>query len=147
MQVFMACMIGGLLVLNLAQVLTRYLIKYTIVWLNDINIFLLLWLTCIAMPWLWLNRKHLAMDYADKLIPPGIMGILQHVTGAAAGLMSIGLFMSAVKAFQANRGLVATTLGWEDSFRYLPFIVSALLWLLCIVLDEIRRILEGRGDK
>ena len=145
MQVFMACMIGGLLTLNLTQVLTRYLIKYTIVWLNDLNIFFLLWLTCIALPWLWLNRKHLMMDYADKIIPPAVMRILQHIIGVAAAIMAVGLTVSAVSAYKANCGLVATTLGWDEGARYLPFIVCGVLWFICAVLDEIRRISDEKG--
>lgn len=147
MQVFMACMIGGLLTLNLMQVLTRYLIKYTIVWLNDMNIFFLLWLTCMALPWLWLNRKHLAMDYADKIIPAGIMRVLQHIISIAACLIAVGLFLSASSAYRANTGLVATTMGWDESARYLPFIVCAVLWLICTVLDEMIRIREEKGER
>ncbi|GEM_PF-5255630 len=147
MQVFMACMIGGLLFLNLLQVLTRYLIKYAIVWLNDLNIFVLLWLTCIALPWLWLNRKHLAMDYADKIIPPPAMRILQHAISVAACVVAVGLLFSALSAYRSNSGLVATTMGWDESARYIPFIVCAVLWFICAVLDELKRIADERGER
>lgn len=147
MQVCMACLIGGLLTLNLVQVTTRYFIKFTILWLNDLNIFFLLWLTCIALPWLWLNRKHLAMDYADKLIPPAVMRVLQHIIAIAACVVSVGLLMSARSAYRSNSGLVATTLGWDESARYLPFIVCAVLWFVCAVIDEARRIRDERDER
>ena len=147
MQAFMACMIGGLLFLNLLQVLTRYLIKYAIVWLNDLNIFVLLWLTCIPLPWLWLNRKHLAMDYADKIIPAPAMRILQHVISVAACVVAVGLLFSSLSAYRSNSGLVATTMGWDESARYLPFIVCAVLWFICAVLDELKRIADERGGR
>ena len=147
MQAFMACMIGGLLFLNLLQVLTRYLIKYAIVWLNDLNIFVLLWLTCIALPWLWLNRKHLAMDYADKIIPAPAMRILQHVISVAACVVAVGLLFSSLSAYRSKSGLGATTMGWDESARYLPFIVCAVLWFICAVLDELKRIADERGGR
>lgn len=147
MQVCMACLIGALLVLNLTQVVTRYFIKFTIVWLNDLNIFFLLWLTCIALPWLWLNRKHLAMDYADKIIPAPVMRVLQHIIAAAAMVVAVGLCISASAAMKSNSGLVATTLGWDESMRYLPFVICAILWFICALIDEMRRIRDEKAGK
>ena len=147
MQLCMACLIGALLALNLLQVTTRYFIKYTLVWLNDLNIFFLLWLTCIALPWLWLNRKHLAMDYADKLIPKPVMRVLQHIIAFAAMIVSVGFFFSARSAAASNTGLVATSLGWDESMRYVPFMVCAVLWFICSALDEVRRIRDEKAER
>lgn len=147
LQVCMAVMIGALLALNLTQVVTRYFIKYTIVWLNDLNIFFLLWLTCIALPWLWLRRKHLMMDYADKIIPKPAMRVLEHVIAFMAMGVSVGLMVSASMAVKSNTGFVATTLGWDEGVRYVTFIVCGGLWLVCAIIDELRRIRDAKLAK
>ena len=145
LQRIVAIVIFLMFVLNLIQIVTRYVAQYSIIWLNDAIILSLLWMCCLGIPWLWLTRKHLVMDALDKYLPKKGLTYLQVFNSALATVFAVLLTISAYSAYQLNSGIIASAAGFDESVRYVPFIVSGVLWVVCAILDLIRAVKEVKG--
>lgn len=148
LQRIVALVIFAMFVLNLVQIVARYVAQYSIIWLNDVIILSLLWMCCLGIPWLWLTRKHLVMDALDKYLPPKGLAYLQVFNSVLAAVFAVLLTISALSAYEINYGMIASAAGFDESIRYIPFIVSGVLWVICSILDLIRAIWEVKhfGD-
>ena len=140
LQRLIAVIIAILFAVNLLQVIARYVANHAFVWVNDVTIVGLLWMVSFACPWLWLIRRHLQMDFADAFIPRKVMRVVEIIVGVAAIIMAGMLTVSAVAAFKVNTGFVASVIGFDESFRYVPFIISGILWVICGLLDLVKRL-------
>lgn len=146
LQRLIAVIIAILFAVNLIQVIARYVANHAFVWVNDVTIVGLLWMVSFACPWLWLIRRHLQMDFADAFIPRSVMRVVELVVGVAAIVMGGMLTVSAVEAFKVNTGFVASVIGFDESFRYVPFIICGILWVVCGLLDLAKRLRDFRKE-
>ncbi|GAA6297022.1 hypothetical protein F220043C3_54560 [Enterocloster asparagiformis] len=145
LQSVIALILFLLVTLNVVQVVTRYVVNFVIIWLNDAVILGLLWMCALGLPWLWLERKHLMMDYADKFFSRALMKKIELITDVLAIVAAVLLTMASLAAFRSNSGFVATAMGYDESFRYVPFITSGILWVICALIDLLKRIKEARN--
>ena len=147
LQRVVALIIFLLFVLNLVQVVLRYVMKTGILWANDAIILGLLWMCCLGVPWLWLTRQHIVMDAVDAYLSPKVLKYLQIMNSVLATICSVMLTMSAVAAYRVNTGFIATAAGFDESLRYLPFIVCGVLWFVCAIIDFLKGIQEVRRNE
>ena len=144
LQVCIALIIFTLVALNGIQVILRYATKSGIVWANDFQVYCLYVIVSLSIPYLWLERKHVVMDYADKIFSPKVLEWLARICDVwACGIGSL-MFYSAYRAFLSNRGMITNSLGYDESLVYLPFMIGAVPWVFSAVIDLIKRFKEGK---
>lgn len=142
LQIGIAVIIFMLVALNSVQVVMRYAMGTGFVWANDFQIYCLYVIVSMAIPYLWLERKHVCMDYADKIFPPKVLSLLEKICDVWAGVVAVLMFISASKAFQSNKGMVTNALGYDESMVYVPFMVCAVVWLVAVAIDLYKRVKE-----
>lgn len=104
LQSVIALILFLLVTLNVVQVVTRYVVNFVIIWLNDAVILGLLWMCALGLPWLWLERKHLMMDYADKFFSRALMKKIELITDVLAIVAAVLLTMASLAAIPKQLG-------------------------------------------
>ncbi len=62
-KVMIASLLAVMVVLNVLQVITRYFVAITIIWIEDVSIVCLSWMAAIAVPLLWMMKEHMIASY------------------------------------------------------------------------------------
>jgi len=122
-----AILLAGMVFVNVLQVVTRYFVAVTIIWVEDISVYALHWMIAGAMPLLWLSHEHMIMDVADTWFSPKALKILDLVTqffGLAFGLIFAWKSYCAVVV---NRGYVLSVMGYDEMWKYVPYVVAGCL--------------------
>ncbi len=117
------CLVG----INVLQIITRYFVEVVITWVEDVSILGILWIAVLGVPYAWFKGSHLEMDITDRLYPQWLKtgfwwGCQAVCLAASVKLAQLGLYN-----MRLNKGVVATALGYDESFRYLPLVVCGCL--------------------
>ena len=122
------------------QVLGRYVFKHTFFWVEEISVMGVAWMAAIGVPWMWLERGHIAVDALDSLLSDRARAVLDVVIHIAAAAVGIILLYSGLKAIRLNSGFVLSVLKFDESVRYyyIPF-----MGVMLTVSSAINLILRG----
>ena len=63
----------SLTVLAVLQVVTRYFVDVTIIWIEEVSIYILSWMAAAGVPWMWLKEGHIRMDVLNVYLPQTIL--------------------------------------------------------------------------
>lgn len=124
MNCLMAVILGAMILINVAQVVCRYLLpSVSLWWSEDISILGILWITALGAPVAWLKKSNLIMDVISGFASEKILKILDVVIDVVGMLSGIGLIVVGRTAYLNNKGFVQSGLKFDESFRYIPVIV------------------------
>ena len=141
---FIAIGLFSLTALAILQVVTRYFVDVTIIWIEEISIYILSWMAAAGVPWMWLKDGHIRMDVLNIYLPKrvlyamdlfiNLMGIVMGVALARTGWITIGV----------NKGYTLSIVGIDEGFRYYPLVFCGVLFAACAAIKLIEQ-LKGKG--
>lgn len=120
-----ACL--GILLLNVYNVLARYLLGGAFIYTEDITVIGMLWIMGLGVGVGWMNREHLLINLIDNILKPRGLEILLFIldfVGLGAGFVMV--YLGRITQ-SINKGLTQSAIGFDESFRYWPVVVGGVL--------------------
>lgn len=128
------CLVG-MVGINILQVVTRYFVSVTITWAEDITIYALHWIVAFSMPLLWITKEHMIMDIVDMWLPKKALKVLNIIIECLAVFVGAALAKKSWSAAMVNKGYVLSTLGYDEMWKYIPYVVGGILLIAAAVLN------------
>lgn len=127
--------------MNVSQVITRYAIKKTFPYSEDVTIMGMLWIMCIGVSLGCLNHDHLLINIIDGMLKPKQLEILIFVEDVFIFFIGIAMTWLGYLALDMNRGFVQSMIGFDEMFRYLPVVIGGILTSLVSIVNVWEKIL------
>ena len=126
------------------QVFSRYLFKHYHYALEELSVIALIYAVGFGVPWMWLERGHISMDAIDNILTAKGKKILTFIINILALFVGGCLTWSGIKAVKVNHNFVYTTLGIDESFRYVPLVIMGVMLVVAAVIVLIE---DFRGEE
>lgn len=146
-KLFIAVLLVGMVGSNVLQVITRYFISFSIIWVEDVSIYALHWIIAFSMPLLWLMHEHMIMDIVDAWFPRRVLAVLDTVIDCFGVVFGVVLARKSWAAAMVNKGYVLSTLGYDEMWKYIPYVVAGVLLTLAAALNLADTAAKHRGKE
>lgn len=140
-----ACLVG-MVGINILQVVTRYFIAVTITWAEDITIYALHWIVAFSIPLLWITKDHMIMDIVDMWFSAKLLRALDIAIQCIGIAVGAALAKKSWSAAMVNKGYVLSTLGYDEMWKYIPYVVGGILLVAAAALN-LTEAAAGRREK
>lgn len=147
MQYSLAIMLIIVVSLAVLQVLTRYFISVSIIWIEEVSIIALSWMACIGTPWMWLKNEHISMDVMNNILSEKVIQIMDIIINLFAIAMGFGLIKVGTKAIVVNKGFVLSLIRYDESYRYYPLVLCGILWIICAAINIVKEYVKNKEAK
>lgn len=127
LQWFMAACLFVLVVLALLQVITRYFIAVTVVWVEELSIYIMGWMAAAGVSWLWLDSNHIRMDMLNGLVSKRFIHILDIITDVFIAALGFSAVRIGLRAREVNLGYMMSVINLDEGDRFIPLIVGGAL--------------------
>lgn len=129
-----ACLVG-MVGINILQVVTRYFVAVTITWAEDITIYALHWIVAFSIPLLWITKDHMIMDIVDMWFSAKLLRALDIAIQCIGIAVGLALAKKSWSAAMVNKGYVLSTLGYDEMWKYIPYVVGGILLVAAAALN------------
>lgn len=144
----MAACLFTLVVLATLQVITRYFIAVTIVWVEELSIYIMSWMCAIGVSWIWLeNCSHIKMDILDNVLPRRIIQYMDVGIDGVTSVLGFATLKIGLKTWRVNHGNVMSVINLDEGDRYLPVIVGGALLMLAALYMMVEHIYRLTGKE
>jgi len=151
MKWIMAACLFILVLLATVQVLTRYFIAVTIIWVEELSIYLMTWMCAIGAPWIWLeNCSHIRMDVLDSVLPRKVIRIMDVVIDVVTAAVGVAVTRIGIRTWSVNHGMMMSVINLDEGDRYLPVIVGGVLLVFAagfMLIQHIYDVKKEGGDE
>lgn len=130
-----AACLAGMVGINILQVVTRYFIAVTITWAEDVTIYALHWIVAFSIPLLWITRDHMIMDIVDMCFSKKMLRTLDVAIQCIGVAVGIALAKKSWSATIVNKGYVLSTLGYDEMWKYIPYVAGGVLLVAAAALN------------
>lgn len=124
-----------MVMINVVQVLTRYFIHVSFIWAEDISIYLLHWIVAFSISLLWLVKDHMIMDVSNAILPKKVLDALDVVIEVFGVVFGIVFTKMSLKAAIVNKGYVMSIAGYDEMWKYIPYVVGGALLVVSAVIN------------
>ena len=144
LQLVMGIILLAMIVTNFVQMVTRYFISVTVVWVEDFSVLGLYWLFSLGVPMAWLMGAHMEMNILEKVMSKTFKRVIQYLTQGAGVAIGVLFIRAGMRAYNLNKGRVMSIMGFDEKWRYIPLIVCGFLMIVCVVFHTVAMIIEDR---
>lgn len=127
-----------ILLINVFQVLFRYLFKIAFVFTEDVTVIGMLWIMSLGISIGTLHHEHLMINIIDTIVSEKVLNVIKFVVDIVLVFFGFGMIFFGRLSLLANKGFTQSMLGFDESFRYLPVVVGGFF----VILAGIECILE-----
>lgn len=130
----------GLCVMTMAglavlQVVLRYVFSSTLIWVEEVSVILMLWMTWLGVTVLWLTHKHIAVDFLTARLPRGTNRTLTVIFDGIALILAGTLLWASRATLSTMVGMELDTLAVDSAVKYYPIPVGAVGIGVAAILD------------
>ena len=147
LQLVMGLILLAMIVANFVQMVTRYFISVTVVWVEDFSVLGLYWLFSLGVPMAWLIGAHMEMNILEKAMSDKFKRVIQYLTQIAGIAIGILFIRCGKRAFDLNKGRVMSIMGFDEKWRYIPLIVCGVLMIACVAFHAVSMVLNDINKK
>jgi TRAP-type C4-dicarboxylate transport system permease small subunit len=117
----------AIFLLNMYQVVGRYLFSVGAVWIPDVTRFLFIWMVFLGTALLHLRKKHLVIDFVQLRMPQLLRGATEGLISGSMLVMAVIFLVVGWRIMQIRMDIPYT--GWEvpTGYAYLAVPVAAAL--------------------
>lgn len=137
----------SLTVLAVLQVVTRYFVDVTIIWIEEVSIYILSWMAAVGVPWMWLKEGHIRMDVLNVYLPQTILYGMDLFINLMGIVMGIALVRTGWITIGVNKGYTLSIIGIDEGFRYYPLVFCGALFSVCAALKLAEQLNKKREVK
>ena len=147
LQLVMGLILLAMIVANFVQMVTRYFISVTVVWVEDFSVLGLYWLFSLGVPMAWLIGAHMEMNILEKVMSDKFKRVILYLTQVAGIGIGVLFIKAGKRAFDLNKGRVMSIMGFDEKWRYIPLIVCGVLMIACVAFRTVSMIREDMNKK
>ena len=140
-----AALLLAMVLLAVLQVVTRYFISVTVIWVEELSIYLMGWLCALGIGWVWMEKGgHIKMDVLEHVLPASIIRWMDVVIDSVVAVLGCLVIRVGIKTYTVNKGYSMSTMGLKECDRFLPIIVGGVLLSLCALIMLVEHIHQIR---
>lgn len=147
LQLIMGLILLAMILANFVQMLTRYFISMTVVWVEDFSVLGLYWIFGLGVPMAWLTGSHMEMNILENVLSSKVKKVLLYLSQAAGVGIGVLFVRSGLRAFTLNRGRVMSIMGFDEMWRYIPLIVCGFLMIACVIFHTVTLVVADINRK
>ena len=136
-----------ILLVDVFQVLSRYVINAGFVFAEDVAVFGMLWMMALGISIGTINHEHLLINIIDSIISPKTKKIVVFAVDIVLVVAGIMMTWVGILSANANKGFVQSMLGIDEYYRYLPVIVGGILTVIAAIECVVEQILRWKSEK
>lgn len=122
-----------ILIMNVIQVIIRYLTDAGFHYTEDVTVIGMLWIMGLGISIGWINNEHLVINVIDRLISEKQMERLMFVLDVFGIAVGIAMIYFGRLSQIVNTGFTQSVIGFDESFRYYPLIVGGALTVVAAI--------------
>ena len=137
-----ASLIGAMVLLALAQILSRALFSYTLDWAEELARVALVWSVLLVSPFAYRSGAHVAIGSFAAALPPRLLLAASAVLNALVIWICVEMLVQSVSFWERGLALTASALGIQMAWIYaiVPF---AFVCLLLTGIELVARLLRS----
>ena len=136
-----------ILLVDVFQVLSRYVINAGFVFAEDVSVFGMLWMMALGISIGTINHEHLLINIIDSIVSAKGKRIVMFIVDIVLILAGIMMTWVGVLSANANKGFVQSMLGIDEFHRYMPVIVGGALTVIAAIECVAEQILRWKSEK
>ena len=136
-----------ILLVDVFQVLSRYVINAGFVFAEDVAVFGMLWMMALGISIGTINHEHLLINIIDSIISPKAKKIVMFAVDIVLIVAGIMMTWVGILSANANKGFVQSMLGIDEFHRYMPVIVGGILTFFAAVECVVEQVLRWNSEK
>ena len=121
--------------LAVLQVILRYVFAASLIWVEEVSVIIMLWMTWLGVTVLWLTRSHIAVDFLTGRLSQRTNRALVVIFNGIAIIVAGGLLWASRETLSTMVGMELDTLAIDLSIKYYPVPVGAVGLALAAFLD------------
>ena len=145
-KIIITVILVGVTAMTVFQVFSRYLFKHYYYPREELSVIALIYAVGFGVPWMWLERSHISMDAIDNILTEKGKKILTFIINILALFVGGCLTWSGIKAVKVNHNFVYTTLGIDESLRYVPLVIMGVMLIVSTVIVLIEDMTGGKEE-
>jgi TRAP-type C4-dicarboxylate transport system permease small subunit len=132
-------LVAGMLLLAIAQIVTRAVFGFTLDWAEEMARFMLVWAVLLVAPFAYRSGAKVAISGLVQSLPPRLLLLTSIVLNLIAGWICLVLLIESIPFWQRGLALSASALPIQMAWIYavVPF---ALFTLLLVALELVLRL-------
>ena len=147
LQSLIAILLFGDMLINVAQVFTRYVFDIIFLWCEDISTLSLCYMVSFGIPWLWLKKEHVFMDVLDIVVPKKAITFLKDIIEVFGLVAGVVITIIGIRTTNVNAGYIYSMLRYDEKIKYIPLIITGIGLIVASVINIILRIQEVKEAK
>lgn len=125
-ETFVGLCVLALVGLACLQVLLRYGLGDSLVWMEDASVLILIWMVWVGGILIWIQGSHLAIDFLIQRVGRGGSRRLRLLSDAAAVIGGLALVLASVHSYHAYAGIEILSLEMDSTVKFHPIMVGTL---------------------
>lgn len=121
--------------LAVLQVVLRYVFASSLIWVEEVSVIIMLWMTWLGVSVLWLTQSHIAVDFLTSRLSQRINRVLAVIFNGIAIIIAGAILWASRETLSTMVGMELDTLAIDLSIKYYPVPVGAVGLGLAALLD------------
>jgi TRAP-type C4-dicarboxylate transport system permease small subunit len=117
------------------QVILRYVFNSPLMWIEEISVMIMLWMTWLGITLLWLTKSHIVVDLLTNQLSRPLQRALASLVDIIAVLAAGTLFVASQETLRTLAGLEFDSLAIDLAIKYYPVPAGAVGMLLAALLN------------
>ena len=121
--------------LAVLQVVLRYVFASSLIWVEEVSVIIMLWMTWLGVTVLWLTQSHIAVDFLTSRFSQSTNRALAVIFDGIAIIIAVAFLYASRETLSTMVGMELDTLAIDLSIKYYPVPVGAAGMGLAALLD------------
>lgn len=139
-----------ILLMNVFQVIFRYLFKIAFVFSEDVTVIGMLWIMSIGISIGTLHHEHMMINVIDNIVSEKALDVIKFIVDIILVFFGFAMVYFGRLSLVANKGFTQSMLGFDESFRYFPVVVGGVLQFFAgieCVWEQLEKWFHGEKEK
>jgi TRAP-type C4-dicarboxylate transport system permease small subunit len=122
-------LVAGMMVLAIAQIVSRTAFSHTLDWAEELARFMLVWAVLLVAPFAFRSGTYVAIDSFAQALPQRLLLAISALLNLLAGWICLMLLIESISFWQRGLSLSASALPVQMAWVYaiVPFALSAMV--------------------
>jgi TRAP-type transport system small permease protein len=143
-----ALLLGGLMIIVLAEVASRYLFNRPFPWTLELSILIITYVVFIGVPPLYKGRSLVILEFIFKRLPLKAQEIISFLWEVLIGIFFTYLMIASYQFFSVQLRYKSPALDIPFAFFTLPLFfcsISVLIFNIYFILNHLKEFLKGKS--
>ena len=129
LELLLALLVGGMVILLAAQVVVRHVAGGSLPWSGEMATWLFSWSTFIGAVLVYMEKKHIVIDFLINFLPPKILLFLNRLSQFIIIASLCVLFITGIKITSLYSNQTATSIEISKAFLFVSLPISSGLMI------------------